>query len=114
MDDLNIHSIIIANVRYSDGTGSKVRPALVVRFDDEIIRTFRITSQYQNKSKEIRSKYLEIIDWYKAKLKKPSWIDTVRYYDLENDGQRITIIGKLSDRDIFRLKEFIKDRDIEN
>lgn len=113
MSDVDIHSIIIANVQYADGTGSKVRPALVIKFDDEIIRVFRITSQFHKKSKAIRDRYLEIIDWSEAKLKKPSWIDTVRYYDIENGGYRIKILGKLSNRDIARLKEFIKDVDID-
>lgn len=33
---------------------------------------------------------------------------TIQYYDLENKGFNIKIIGKLSDRDIKRLKDFLR------
>lgn len=44
--------------------------------------------------------------------KKRSWIDTIQYYDLEDKGFNIKIIGKLSDRDIERLKDFLREREI--
>lgn len=112
MTDLNIYSIVVARIEYADGTGSKVRPALVVSVGDEVVKTFRITSQYQFKSDVIKAKYFEIIDWYKAGLRKPSWIDTVRFYEIDSDKVKIKIIGRLSERDIDRLKVFLSDRDI--
>ncbi|MFM0759394.1 hypothetical protein P7J26_04210 [Streptococcus suis] len=112
MSQMEVYSVLVSRYNYADGTGSKIRPGVVIKFNNEIIRTYRLTSQYENKSEYIKSRYLEIIDWAKANLKKPSWIDTIQYYDIENKGFNIKIIGKLSDRDVARLKEFIRDREI--
>lgn len=112
MTDVEIYSVLVTRIEYSDKTGSKIRPAVVVKFGDEIIRTFRITSKYETKSDYIKSQYLEIIDWFKAGLKKPSWIDTVQLYDIEKNGFNIKVIGRLSDRDISRLKEYIRDKEL--
>lgn len=60
--------------------------------------------------KTSQQQYFEIIDWFKAGLKKPSWIDTVRYYNLSNNEYRFRIIGKLTQYDIERFKEFIRKR----
>ena len=112
MNDIEIYSILVSRIEYSDGTGLKVRPAVVVKFNDEVIKTLRLTTKYENESDNIRSQYLEVIDWAKANLKRRSWIDTIRYYDLEDKGFNIKIIGKLSDRDIERLKDFLREREI--
>lgn len=112
MADIDIYSVLVTRIEYSDKSGSKIRPAVVVKFNDEVIRTFRITSKYENKSDYIKSQYLEIIDWFKAGLRRPSWIDMVQLYDIENDGFNIKVIGKLSDRDINRLKEYIRDKEL--
>lgn len=112
MSDIEIHSVLVTRIGYEDGQGSKIRPAIVVKFDNEVIRTFRVTSQYQSKSEHIKAQYLEIIDWFKVGLKKPSWIDTVKLYDIENNGFNIKVIGRLSERDIARLKMFIRDKEV--
>lgn len=112
MSDIEVYSVLVSQYQYVDGTGSKIRPGVVIKFNDEIIRTYRLTTQYENKSAYIKSRYLEVIDWAKANLKRPSWIDTIQYYDIKNKGFNIKIIGKLSDRDVARLKEFIRDREI--
>ncbi|MCB2847754.1 hypothetical protein K3N62_10040 [Streptococcus dysgalactiae subsp. dysgalactiae] len=112
MNDIEIYSILVSRIEYSDGTGLKVRPAVVVKFNDEVIKTLRLITKYENESDNIRSQYLEVIDWAKANLKRRSWIDTIQYYDLEDKGFNIKIIGKLSDRDIERLKDFLREREI--
>lgn len=112
MADIDIYSVLVTRIEYSDKSGSKIRPAVVVKFNDEVIRTFRITSKYENKSDYIKSQYLEIIDWFKAGLRRPSWIDMVQLYDIDNDGFNIKVIGKLSGRDINRLKEYIRDKEL--
>ena len=104
MTDVEVYSVLVTRIEYRDKTGSKIRPAVVVKIGDEIIRTFRITSKYETKSDYIKSQYLEIIDWFKAGLKKPSWID--------KDGFQIKVIGRLSDRDISRLKEYIRNKEL--
>ncbi|KXT83324.1 hypothetical protein STRDD11_01563 [Streptococcus sp. DD11] len=110
MADFNRYDILVGRVEYADGSGAKNRPAMVIRFDDEIIKVLRITSQYEGKSAAIQQQYFEITDWFKAGLKKPSWIDTVRYYELNKAQIKFTIIGKLSQRDIERFKIFIRER----
>ncbi|HEP4437244.1 TPA: hypothetical protein VCS81_001783, partial [Streptococcus pyogenes] len=76
MSDIEVYSVLVSRIEYSDGTGSKVRPAVVVKFNDEVIKTLRLTTKYENKSDNIKSQYLEVIDWAKANLKRRSWIDT--------------------------------------
>ncbi|HEP4358918.1 TPA: hypothetical protein VCS54_001770 [Streptococcus pyogenes] len=112
MSDIEVYSVLVSRIEYSDGTGSKVRPAVVVKFNDEVIKTLRLTTKYENKSDNIKSQYLEVIDWAKANLKRCSWIDTIQYYDLEDKGFNIKIIGKLSDRDIERLKDFLRAKEV--
>ncbi|HES0571569.1 TPA: hypothetical protein VNE79_001603 [Streptococcus pyogenes] len=112
MSDIGVYSVLVSRIEYSDGTGSKVRPAVVVKFNDEVIKTLRLTTKYENKSDNIKSQYLEVIDWAKANLKRRSWIDTIQYYDLEDKGFNIKIIGKLSDRDIERLKDFLRAKEV--
>ncbi|HEO0402488.1 TPA: toxin-antitoxin system, toxin component, MazF family protein [Streptococcus agalactiae] len=69
MIDIEVYSVLVSRIEYSDGTGSKVRPAVVVKFNDEVIKTLRLTTKYENKSDNIKSQYLEVIDWAKANLK---------------------------------------------
>ena len=82
-------------------------------FNDEVIKTYRLTTKYENKSDRIKSKYFEIIDWFRAGLEKPSWIDTVQAYELDRKKIKIQIIGNLTDRDIVRLKDFLSNVDQE-
>ncbi|MFC5632019.1 MULTISPECIES: hypothetical protein [Streptococcus] len=105
------HDILITKVVYSDGAGSKVRPVVIVKLDGETIRTFRITSKYENKSDEIKARYFEIIDWYQSGLKKQSWIDTISYYDISENMAKIKLIGSLTARDAERLREFLSNID---
>lgn len=60
MDNYNPYDILVATIAFSDGTGAKRRPVLVIANNEEVIRTYRITSQYSRKSSYIRSKYFEI------------------------------------------------------
>lgn len=106
--ELSEHTVIIAKIAYTDGTGSKVRPAFVIELDGEIIKTYRITSQYENKSTYIKSRYFEIIDYIQAGLKKRSWIDTVQVYSISSEKTKIKILGFLSARDEARLREFLQ------
>lgn len=109
VDDMQRYDILIARIPFDDGTGSKVRPGMLVKFNDETLKVLKVTSQFDRKSADIQTKYFEIIDWFKAGLKRPSWIDTVRYYEIDN-GHNFTILGHLTDRDIERFKAFILER----
>lgn len=109
MGELSRYAIVIAMMRFEDGSGQKHRPVMVVKFNGETLMVLKITSQFENKSEVIRKQYFEIIDWFKAGLKRPSWIDTVRYYEIDNKHE-FTVLGHLTNRDIERFKDFIRER----
>ena len=71
---------------------------------------FRLSSQYDNKSDFIKSKYIEITDWKSVGLSKKSWIDTVQTYQLPIDMTKLTYIGKLSKNDYERLINHLKEQ----
>ncbi|QDK70402.1 hypothetical protein [Lactococcus protaetiae] len=106
--ELSEHTVVIAKVIYADGTGSKVRPAFVIELDGTVVKTYRITSQYENKSEYIKSRYFEIIDYIEAGLRKRSWIDTVQAYNIDGNKTKIRVLGYLSARDEIRLREFLE------
>ncbi|WP_460017512.1 hypothetical protein [Lactovum odontotermitis] len=96
-------------ISYADGTGAKVRPAFVIEREEERIKTYRITSQFANKSDYIKSKYFEIIDYVEAGLRKRSWIDTVQPYMIDSSRTRIKILGYLSETDEARFRDFLQN-----
>lgn len=106
--ELSEHTVVIAKITYADGTGSKVRPAFVIKLDGNLVKTYRITSQYEQKSDYIKSKYFEIIDYIEAGLRKRSWIDTVQAYNVNVNETKIRVIGYLSGRDEARLRDFLE------
>lgn len=71
---MNPYEIYIAYISW--GVAGKRRPVLFIEEDNGYAKTFRITSQYANKSDDIKAKYLEITDWQQAGLSKLSYIDT--------------------------------------
>lgn len=109
MNNYNPYDILTATIAFSDGTGAKRRPALVIANNEEVIRTYRITSQYSRKSSYIRSKYFEIKEWEEAGLIKPSWIDTVQLYDLDIELVQVRLIGKLTEYDQQRFEKFLRE-----
>lgn len=92
--------IYIASVPFDEGTDDKVQPALVI--------VFKITSQYKQKSAQIKRLYYPIKEWQAAGLRKKSYVDTHKLYRLSKKlifSQRP--IGKLTDVDRLGLFEFI-------
>ncbi|CUW14199.1 hypothetical protein C122C_0025 [Leuconostoc gelidum subsp. gasicomitatum] len=110
-DDIREHSIMIADLAYDEGreAGSKVRPAFVVKYDNQRIAYYKITSQFEDKSEYFQSKYFEIKDWVYSGLKKPSWIDTFKLNRVEEKYVVINFVGYLSAKDEARLVEFLSD-----
>lgn len=102
------HEIIIASGKEVSGVDDKNRPFFVLKLDGEVIKTFKITTKYQNKSDFIKSRYFEIIDYIDAGLRRVSWIDTVEVYEIDTNRTRFKVIGKLTYRDQLRLIEFIE------
>lgn len=101
--------IYIADVPFDEGTGSKVRPALVIEVGSEKVVVFKVTSQYKNKSEKIKKMYYPIKEWEKAGLKKESCVDTHKLYRL---AKRWIFsrkpIGKLTAIDRLGIFEFIE------
>ena len=103
---MELYDIYIAYVSW--GSEGKRRPILILEANNGNVKAFNITTQYENKSDEIRVKYFIINDWKQAGLNKPSFIDTNKMIliplpaiDINNP------IGKLSETDETRLIEFM-------
>lgn len=97
-----------AYVRFIDKEGGKRRPVLYIRKTDNTYIVLRISSKYDNKPKWIQKKYVEIKDWKESNLIKPSWVDTIRIYELPIATTTLEYIGKLSSRDLNELSKHIK------
>lgn len=100
--------IYIANVPFDEETDRKIRPALVIEVERERVIVFKITSQYQNKSTQIKRLYYPIKEWQEAGLYKKSYVDTYKMYRLAKKWIfSRQPIGKLTDIDRIGLFEFI-------
>jgi len=85
------------------GSDGKHRPVLILSTDEKEVSVFQITSQYDNKSANIKSQYIAIDDWAQAGLAKQSYIDIGRIIDLPSATVQPTPIGKLSKSDLYKL-----------
>ncbi len=36
MSQMEVYSVLVSRYNYADGTGSKIRPGVVIKFNDEI------------------------------------------------------------------------------
>ncbi|MEB3752978.1 hypothetical protein [Acinetobacter sp. MD2(2019)] len=99
-----------AYVGFTNIADGKTRPVLYIRQTKTDYIVFRLSSQYDNKSDFIKSKYIEILDWKLVGLSKKSWIDTVQTYQLPIDKTKLTYIGRLSKNDYERLINHLKEQ----
>ena len=104
---MELYDIYIAFVSW--GSEGKRRPILILDVNNGNVKAFNITTQYENKSDEIRTNYFYITDWKQAGLDKPSFVDTnkailIPLPAVDNNNP----IGKLSVMDETRLIEFMK------
>ena len=100
------YDIYIAYISW--GADGKHRPILFLEETNGIIKAFRITSKYEDKSKNIKAHYFKINDWQQSGLSKQSYIDI---------GEKVRIplsmispkspIGRLSATDKQRLLELL-------
>ncbi|WP_262315893.1 hypothetical protein [Lacticaseibacillus parakribbianus] len=103
---MKTNSVGIAYVTFADRDGrGKARPVLIFDALGQP-RAFKITSQYQRKSPQIRAKYFAITDWQGAGLRKPSWIDLNNILN-PADLPNFTPIGHLQPVDVRRLLAFL-------
>jgi len=90
-----------------DNTGKR-RPVLAYLINIDKIVVFPITTQYENKSETIRAKYFKVKDLAQSGLDRQSYIDTGTKYILPSSVvDKKNPIGKLSEDDAKRFKEFI-------
>ncbi|MCL2363496.1 MAG: type II toxin-antitoxin system PemK/MazF family toxin [Defluviitaleaceae bacterium] len=89
------------------GGDGKRRPILVLSACKNEVAVFQITSQYDNKSAAIRSRYITIDDWAQAGLAKQSYIDIGKILELPISTIQTTPIGKLSNNDLIKLLQAI-------
>jgi len=98
--------VFIAYVSWHNG--GKDRPVLAFIIDDSNVDIYQITTQYDNKSKEMQALYFKISDWSQAGLDKQSYIDTGTLISLPvaviNNKKPI---GKLTENDKQRLLDFL-------
>ena len=99
------HEIYIIHMAWENG--GKARPVLVFNIDENTVEIYKITTQYESKSEEIKALYFKIIDWAQAGLDRQSYVDTGTLITLPIDAfKRKTLTGRLTDADKRRLFEF--------
>jgi len=98
---MNPYNIHIAYVSW--GGDGKRRPVLILSSDQKEVAVFQITSQYDNKSTVIQSRYIPINDWVQAGLTKQSYVDIGRILDLPISAIQPSPIGNLSKNDMHKL-----------
>ncbi|MGX4645712.1 hypothetical protein [Holzapfeliella sp. JNUCC 80] len=103
------NDVSIAFVQFSDKSGGKSRPVLVLTVSNAVISALALTSQYDKKSSVIKKQYYELKDWNDAGLNKPTWVDIKNRVLLPNGRVNFNIIGRISNRDIKGLDEFIEN-----
>lgn len=97
-----------AIVEFSNKSGFKQRPVLVVQENEIDLTVFGITSQYENKSAYIKQQYAEIKEWRQIPLPKPSWIDVGTTITLSKSQYQINFAGTISDGDYDTLIEVME------
>ena len=103
---MTVFDIYIAFVSW--GSGGKNRPVLILEESADSATVFNITSQYESKSDEIRTKYFVINDWRQAGLDRLSYVDTNNTVTLPLTSiDRKNPIGRLTAADEMRLLKFI-------
>jgi hypothetical protein len=98
--------IFIAYISWGDS--GKTRPVLILEQQETVVFVLIITTQYDNKSQAVRSKYFKINDWKQAGLDKQSYVDTNTVRDLPPvvlAGK--PAVGRLTESDVQRLIEFL-------
>nr|WP_276580320.1 type II toxin-antitoxin system PemK/MazF family toxin [Lacticaseibacillus parakribbianus] len=102
--------LYLADVPFDDAGTTKYRPALIIVPGRDTSRIFKVTSRFNSKSATIQAVYFPLQDWQAAGLKRPSWVDCHRLYNIATAQLvRRRLIGQLSDADTARLFRFVKD-----
>ena len=88
-------------------SGGKKRPVLVYALSNGLVKIYPITTQYENKSDDVKARFFKINDWEQSGLDKQSYIDTgTRFKRPLSFFEHIEPVGSLTDNDIDRLIQF--------
>lgn len=100
--------MVTVYISFSDGTGGKRLPVLILKNESKKLLLYRITSKYKSKSKHIQRQYYPLLDWQAAGCNMPSYIDVGDLASIDKAllGE-IKQLGRLSIRDIQGLNRFI-------
>lgn len=102
--------VYVVNIPYEDKSDSKIRPALVLSMSDGYIKLLKVTSDYDKKPEKIKELYYPIIEWQQAGLKKESYVDCHRTYNITTDYiLRNKPVAKLTVKDKVGLHSFVKN-----
>ncbi len=63
---MRTNDLVSLYVSFVETNGGKSRPVLIRRVSEQTVETFKITSQYENKSAYIKQQYYPIQDWQSA------------------------------------------------
>jgi hypothetical protein len=92
----------------SGESGGKNRPVLVLLLGEDTISVYPVTTQYENKSETIKTRYFKINDWQETGLDRQSYIDTGILFSLPISViKNKKPIGKLTITDKKRLLAFL-------
>jgi len=97
-------SVWFANVRFSDGNGSKDRPVVVLNDNTVLCLCLPVTSKEKSRSLD----YFKIRDHRSANLEKESWVKFELIELRPSDFRRQ--IGMLDDGDIFAIQAWLMSR----
>lgn len=112
-DQFDIHNCY---VEFVEGKVGKVRPILIMDWatlDSELVYFYKITSQYEEKSEQIKEMYYPIVKWQEAGLSKASYVDTFSIEALRVDvlvAEASAPQGRLHDDDIAGFYKFVSKR----
>lgn len=90
--------------------GGKRRPIFIISDKEGVVRFYKITSKYANKSNEIKKMYFPIDHWQEAGLNKQSYIDTITVGRINKHDFKLKLIGRLIPEDARKLEAFLEQQ----
>lgn len=102
--------IYVAEIPFEDGTGSKIRPALIIGAIRSQVLVFKITTKCEDKSASVQAHRYKIMDLNTAGLYKQSYVDVATQIDVPFSVlQKSRKTGKLSAIDSVNLAKFVRE-----
>ncbi len=107
---MDILSIYVAYAEWeSDGLSGKRRPVLIIKKREDDVLVFAITTKFEKKSENIRSKFYPLKHWDQVGLQEQSYVDTNQLYAARYAIIDKTQIGTLTEFDKQGLLEHLQN-----